>query len=288
VPDDRRIGAYVLAGDPVWLASTLAQYYPLLDDLVVAVAEDARGWSGATIPVGEVREVIRTVDTRGIAREISGSWTDPDEPIRADTAQRQAALDAVSPRSDWVLQIDNDEFLPDPPALLAALDEADRRNLPAVEWPMRVLYRQTRSAVFEVVGSAREPRYDYPGPVAVKPGVELIDARRTAGAFLRATVQGDTSSLQLSRPPGPMETRWPMLRPEDAIVHNSWARSPKDIRRKIRTWGHARGWRDSLYYFGVWLPAPLTWRLARDIHPFAKGLWPRLLRRAPQGPECRR
>mgnify|MGYP001075184516 CR=1 FL=1 len=288
MPEDRRIGAYILAGDPVWLASTLRQYYSLLDDLVVAVPDDARGWSGAPIPVDDVRRIVREVDTRGIAREIRGSWVDADEPIRADTAQRQAALDAVGDGVDWVLQIDNDEFLPDLEALSRALDEAQRLGLHAVEWPMRVLYRRTRSAVYEVVGRSREPRYDYPGPIAIRPGARLIDARRAVGPFLRAAVSGDVSSLQLSRPAADGETRWYGLRHEDAIVHNSWARRPADIRRKIRTWGHARGWRDAVYYTLVWLPVPVTWRAARDIHPFARGLWPRLQRRSPQGPERER
>lgn len=277
----RRIGAYVLPGDATWLKKTLAAYYPLLDELVVPVPLDGIGWTGEKIPVQQVLEIIRGLDHRGIIRTMSGRWTDSVVPMRADTAQRQAALDALNGHVDWVLQIDNDEFLPNPDALLNALDSADQRGLRVVEWPMRVLYRRTRKWIFEVVADDGASTYDFPGPIAVRPDVTLTDARRTALPFLRAVVMGDDASLQVRRAPADGEQRWEQLRPEDAIVHNSWARSPREVWRKTRSWGHADGIRSVVYFALRWLPAPLTWRFARNLHPFARGLWPRLARRPP-------
>jgi hypothetical protein len=276
----RRIGAYVLPGDPVWLERTLARYYPLLDALVVPVPEDRRGWTGAPIPVDEALAIIDRVDQRRLARRITGRWTDVENPMRADTAQRQAALDELAGVVDWVIQLDSDELIPDTGALITAIDEAERRGLDAVEWPMRVLFRSTRRHMFEIVAATGARRYDYPGAIAVRPIVRLTDARRVAGAFLRAVVAGDDVSLQLTWPAKEHEHRWPGLGPGDAIVHNSWARSPRDIRQKTRSWGHASGWRGRIYYGLVWLPAPVTWRWMQNFHPFAHRLWPRLQRRA--------
>ena len=146
---------------------------------------------------------------------------------------------------------------------------------------MRVLFRRTRRHIFEVVGADGSTRYDYPGAIAVRPEVRVVDARRVGGAFLRPVVSGDRSSLQLTHPLAPGEERWEALEPSQAVLHNSWARSPREIRQKTRSWGHASGWRGRLYYFAVWLPIPVTWRWARDIHPFARGLWPRVERRVP-------
>jgi len=277
----RRIGAYVLPGDTVWLERTLRAYYPLLDALVVPVPADGRGWTGAPIPVDDAIAAIERVDARGLLRRVTGSWTRPDEPMRADTAQRNAALAALVGEVDWVIQLDNDELLPDAAALVAAIDEAERRGLDAVEWPMRVLFRRTRRHIFEVVGVHGSTRYDYPGAIAVRPEVRVVDARRVGGAFLRPVVSGDRASLQLTHPLAPGEERWEALEPSQAVLHNSWARSPREIRQKTRSWGHASGWRGRLYYFAVWLPIPVTWRWARDIHPFARGLWPRVERRVP-------
>jgi hypothetical protein len=282
----RRIGAYVLPGDTVWLERTLRAYYPLLDALVVPVPADGRGWTGAPIPVDEALAAIERVDTRGLLRRVSGTWTRPHEPMRADTAQRNAALAALAGEVDWVIQLDNDELLPDAAALVAAIDEAEKRGLDAVEWPMRVLFRRTRRHVFEIVAGDRSRRYDYPGAIAVRPGVRVVDARRVGIPFLRPVVAGDRASLQLAHPLAPGEERWEALEPEQAVIHNSWARSPREILQKTRSWGHASGWRGRLYYAAVWLPAPLTWRWARDIHPFARGLWPRLERRTPAPDEA--
>ncbi len=268
----------MLPGDTVWLEKTLTRYYPLLDALVVPVPTDGIGWKGVPIPVDDALEIIRRVDTRNLLSIVPGRWLDPENPIRGETAQRQAALDALTGTVDWVLQLDGDELLPDPAALIPAVAAAEESGIAAVEWPMRVLFRRKGRWVFEVTNRNGEPRYDYPGSVAVRPGVVLKDGRRVADAFLRAVVGGDHSSLQIVRPAEPLEQRWTGLRPEQAIIHNSWARSPHEIRHKIRSWGHADGWRGQLYYWLRWYPSPLTWRILRDFHPFSRGLWPRLSR----------
>lgn len=285
VPPGVRVGAYLLAGDPVWLASSLSRYYDFLDDLVVVAPEDRLGWMGRPIPVDECLDIIRRLDERGIARIVWGSWRDVIDPLRADTAQRQAGIDALGDSVDWVLQVDNDELLPDPTGLLALLGEAERRSLPAVEWPMRVLFRRLADGSFlQVVGSDAAPRYDYPGPVAVRAGSKVIQARRTQGPWLRAVVRGDTVSRPLLNDLADGEVRLECLEPAQAIVHNSWGRDRRAVYRKVTTWGHASGWRGQLYYWGTWLPASVTWRVLRDFHPFARGLWPRLGRvAAPDG-----
>jgi hypothetical protein len=276
-----RIGAYILPGDATWLRKSLRSYYPVLDDLVVVVPENGRGWRGQPLPVDEIRAIVAEIDTRGIAREVRGSWIDMDRPMDAETAQRQAGLDALRGTVEWVLQLDNDEYLPRPDALMPVLEAAAQQHLVAVEWPMRVLYRRTKRAVYEVVAGDGAPLYDYPGPIAARPDAVLTEARRVAEPFLRPVVRGDTRSLQVRRDPEPRERRWTGLEEQDAIVHNSWARDAAHTWRKVRNWGHADGMRTVAYFALRWYPSPVTWRFARDLHPFARGLWPRLARRRP-------
>lgn len=272
-----RLGAYVLPGDPVWLRSSLSGYYDLLDALVVPVPADALGWTGRPLPVAECLRAIREIDRRGLAREVFGRWVDNADPLRADTAQRQSAIDSLGDEVDWVLQIDNDELLPDPGSLLALIEEAESTGIGAVDWPMRVLYRRVgRGRYLEVRGNHGEPVHDYPGPVAVRAGSRLRQARRVAGPLLRPTVVGDTTSLPLQHALEVGEVRRPILREEQAILHNSWARRPGSVWRKTRTWGHAAGVKSVAYYVAVWLPSPWTHQWLRNIHPFMDGLWPRL------------
>ncbi|SPD85118.1 hypothetical protein [Micropruina glycogenica] len=268
----------MLPGDPVWLAESLAQYYPLLDALVIPVPEDGLGWSGAPIPVDECLAEIRRVDTRMIAREIPGRWVNVDHPIMADTAQRQAALEALVGSVDWVVQLDNDEFLPRPRLLMESIDRAAALSLDAVELPMRVLFRRTSSHVFEIAGAHGDLHHEYPGSVLVRPTVRLGNARQVNGRVLRLGAPEASGSIQLSRPPDDSETRVMELAAADAIVHNSWARSSREIRRKVASWGHAGDANFGLYYWLRWWPVPWIWWLIRDFHPFSRGLWPRLRR----------
>lgn len=275
-PSRPRLGAYVLPGDPVWLRSSLSRYYGLLDRLVVPVPEDGLSWRGASLPVQECLEIIKAVDHRGIVEVIHGTWTDTDHPLRAENAQRQAAIDELGD-VDWVLQVDNDEFLPDVEALLGMLRRAEHLNLSAVEWPMRVVFRRLRSGRYlEVVDANRQPRYDYPGPIAVRPGVRVVDCRRVSEPFLRPVVRGDTSSTQVARPVADGELRMPGLEPGQAILHNSWGRPVRDIRRKMGSSSHQLGPRMIFYFWAVWRASPLTWRWLRNFHLLQGPLWPRL------------
>lgn len=275
------LGAYVLPGDLTWLERTLARYYPLLDELVVPFPEDGLGWSGQRVPAEECLEVVRRLDERGIVRVLPGTWRDVEHPMQAETAQRQAALDAFSPAVGWVLQIDNDELLPRPGALVAALAHADEHACDAVEWPMRVLFRRTRRHVLEVCTTDGEPVYEYPGPVAVRRGARLDLARRPGGRRLRVVVRGDAAGAARAARHEPDEVVLAGAEPAEAIVHNSWARSLREIREKVSGWGHARDFPAGRYVWLVWWPSPLTWRVLRDVHPLVRATWPRL-RRVPR------
>jgi len=275
VPVPTRLGAYVLPGDPVWMRSSIRRYYDVLDELVVLVPSDAIGWTGRRIPVESCLTIIKEVDRRGIAQYHHGQWTNRDEPMRADTSQRQVGIDILSESVDWIVQLDNDEVLPDPSVLLALMDAEDE-GIVGIEWPMRVMMRSLGADRFlEVAGPDGRPVYEY-ASVLVRAGTRLTDARRHEGKVLRVVVDGDRYSLQNTQPLRDWETRRCGLPPEFAIIHNSWGRSPADIWRKTRTWGHASGPGGVAYFLGTWLPLPLTWRLTKNFHPFADNLWPAL------------
>jgi hypothetical protein len=270
-----KINAYVFAADAEFVERSVASYYDLVDRLVVSYDESGRAWNGSPIAVDDCLARLRgleKVELRG------GDFYRPGlAPMAAETAQRTEALAAASDGADWVLQIDADEVLPDASALVAALRAADELGLPAVEWPMRVLFRSLRHDRFlEVCDVDGADRYEYPGSIAVRPGTPLADARRADTPFLRAVVQGDERSLQVKRPPEPGETRLELLTPAQAIVHYSWAGSRSRIRSKVASWGHSDGWRTRAFYELRWRPAPLLWRTMRDFHPFAGELWPAL------------
>lgn len=273
-----KLHAYILAADPGWLELSVHAYYDMVDQIVVSYDRSGRGWTGSDIPVQCVLDRLQALDREGKLRLVGGDYAlAAESPIACDTAQRREALAEAGRGADWVLQIDTDEVLPRPARLLELLTHADERGLQAVEWPMRVIFRSLRGGRFlEVCSRDGEDRFEYPGPIAIRPGAPLVDARRAAVPFLRPVVRGDHRSLQVRQPVAPGETREALLDAQDAILHYSWAGTPERVRSKVSSWGHSAGWRSQAFYRLRWWPAPYLWRLMRDFHPFAPGLWPAL------------
>ncbi len=271
----------MLAADPTWLARSIGGYYDFVDRIVVSYDEQGRGWSGRQVSSEECLSQLKALDLDRklvLAPGSYGTTFRKSDPIEGETRQRNAARSEAGVGADWVLQIDTDEYLPSFAALASILDLAGEKKLPAVDWPMRVLYRRLRDGRFlEVANADGSIHTEYPGLVAVRPDVELTHCRRAEVPFLRPVVVGDRASLEVSRPPGEKETRIEQLSVSQVILHNSWARDARSTWRKVSTWGHSEGHRAQIYFALKWLPAPLRWKSMRDFHPILGDLWPRLL-----------
>ena len=122
------------------------------------------------------------------------------------TRQRQGALDSLAAVADWVLQIDSDEVLPDIEALLAGLRHADSLGLRIVEWPMRVLYRSSTSAIPLWLLGKMAVGTSSTRAVAVRPAW-CSTTRGGPRAFPAPDVDGDDASLQVARPAADGEDR---------------------------------------------------------------------------------
>jgi hypothetical protein len=272
-----RVNAYILAADPTWIEIGIRSYYDVIQKLVVSFDESRRGWTGSPVNVEECIRRIQAIDVSKKVQLVAGTFARPGKPaMESETIQRQHALDHASKDSDWVLQLDPDEFLPNPTSLLKMLEAADILEISAVEWPMRVLFRKLKCGRFlEICGRGGSDRFEYPGPIALRSGTQLFHARQVNNRILRAVVDGDAESLQVCLPPSEGEIRRPIAA-SDAIVHNSWARDSLCIRGKIASWGHSNDMRTRFYYHLKWKPASIFWRFMHDLHPFARGLWPAL------------
>lgn len=272
-----RLTAYVLAADPTWLEQSVRAYYSRVQKIVVSYDTAGKGWTGAPIPVDECISRLKAIDGDRKMRFVGGTFSGPvKDPMENDTRQRNAALELASEGADWVLQLDTDEWVPEVDCLLEGILSAQKIGLPALEWPMRVLYRKLSEGKYlEVCAQGGMEHFEYIAPVAVRAGSRLVHSRRTNAGFLRAVVRGDRRSIQLNRACLKGEVREEMLEAGQAIVHNSWARSPAELRRKIRSWSHAslRAW---VYYGVTWLPSVWFWRRMKNIHPFFGEVWPAL------------
>ena len=232
-----RINAYVLAADPWWLEASISAYYPVIDRLVVSYDEDATSWTGTPLPVEECLRRIRAIDVEGKCDFRPGHYSSPDRhPLDNDTFQRGEALAAASDGSDWVLQLDTDEVIPDLGEFVSCLEEADVRGATGMEYPLRYLYARTRRGAFLEMSSRFWGTIgNYPGPVAVVAGTRPRHAR-----------QADISPFRVDFSPHNTDPRHPrdaivhrVIPPEAGILHYYWVRSEEHMRRKAGWSGHS-------------------------------------------------
>jgi hypothetical protein len=269
-----RLKAYILLADPAWIEHSILSYYDAVDEIVVSYDKESRGWTGRPVIVDECLRRLKAIDRDGKMRYFPGDYYSPKrDAMQSDTYQRQCALDQAGTDADWILQLDTDEVLPDVGKFIESLEYAAERGIPAVEWPMRVFFQRLPDGRFlEICESQVDGHFEYPGPIAVRPGTKLASARRTAGPYVRAVVEGDRS-LQTNRPAEANEHRVTFCSDAEAIAHFSWVRTPAEVRSKIASWGHSEGWKTWFFYQLYWRSAPRFWRWHRDFHPFARGLW---------------
>ena len=268
-----RVNAYLLAADPTWIEPSVRSYYGVVEKIFVSYDRDKIGWTGAPIAADECIERIRAIDVDRKVRLVEGSFFRKDSsPMENDTAQRQHALTEAGKDADWVVELDTDEVMPDAPYFVDRLREVppDRE---ACMWPMRVMFKQLSATSFlEVSTRGRTPYSEYPGPVACRPGVKLIAARRSSGPQWRHGIRygwWDYLVRPTIRPDA-------LIEPGKAVLHFSWARNDDEIRRKLSSWSHARDFDREAYLNDVWRASESRWRSLRNFHPVQPALWPAL------------
>jgi hypothetical protein len=238
-----RINAYVLAGDPGWIGESIASYYGLVDRIFVSHDQAGLSWHGHPLSVEESLKRISAADPDGKTTLLPGNHSYSSRPpMETETEQRQAALDAASVGADWVLQIDTDEIVSAPAALLHHLRCADQRAAEALAFPLRDVYARTRSGRFlEHCGRFWTTQAAYPGPVAVRAGVTLSAARQpTTSSAYRVDV-----SPRNTDPAHPFDAPvHAVISPEEAILHLSWVRTEAQMAEKSVVSGYAgnRDW----------------------------------------------
>ena len=265
-----RISAYVLLGDPNFLAPSIAAYYERVDRIVLSYDDSATSWTGTPLPLADCLDIVAALDIDGKCVHVPGRFARLEHhPLDNETVQRQAALDAASADADWVLQLDTDEIMASPDVFFDAVSRAEARGADALDYPSRWLYARYRPGRY-LEASDRRGRLaaSYPGPLAVRAGVRLRHARQTDAALYRVDFRRRNTD-----PWHPPDSRVDeVIAPEHAVLHYSWVRSPEYMQRKFGWSGHAEALRPPAIY-RRW-----RWRsrhplLAASTSPFRKSDW---------------
>lgn len=238
-----RLKAYVLAGDPAWLEASVLSYYDLVEEIVVSYDQDGLAWTGLPLPMEENLRRLKAIDRGGKMRYVPGHFARLDHhPMHNETYQRQCAIEAIGDTCDWVLQLDTDEVLASPEVFLNCLRQADEAGDFGLNYPARWLFVHTRGRVYlEACDRGWRLGGHYPGPVAVRAGTRLVNARRVAEPLFHVDYawnprRGFATIHNLSTKA--------VIRPAEAIFHFSWVRSNRHMEHKTKAWGHSadRDW----------------------------------------------
>lgn len=237
-----RINAYVLAGDPAWARESLESYYHLVNRVIVAFDRNHRSWAGHPLHVEQSLLALLSADPDRKVVLLPGDFSDPERHVlTVETEHRQAALDAASEGSDWVIQLDTDEVLLNADAFLRHLEEADAAGCDALDFPLRDFYQSIgRGRFLEHSGRWWTARAHYPGPVAVRSGTRLAHCRQARVPLFRVDLAPrNTDPWHPSDVPVHS-----VISSSDAIAHMSWVRTGEEMRMKARTSGYAssRNW----------------------------------------------
>lgn len=234
-----RINAYVLAGDPAWIAESIESYYPYINTLVVSFDEDNLSWGGHPLEVPEALERLRALDPEGKIVELPGKFSAPERfALDCETGQRQQALDLASKDADWVIQLDTDEVLATPERFFLSLKTADAEGFDALHYPSRWWYQRAGRGATKFLERSRrfgKVASDYPGPVAVRAGTTLSHCRQTDAPCYR--VDFDTRNTDPAHPADVVVHE--AILPDEGVIHLSWLRSAEQMDGKRLSSGHA-------------------------------------------------
>jgi hypothetical protein len=241
-----RVSAYILVGDPNHLRESVSSYYDHVDRIVLSYDETRTSWTGTPLPVDECLATIRELDRDGKCVDVPGRFARLDEnPLDNDTFQRQNALDAASDGADWVIQLDTDEVMLDPAQFFASLRRADATGTSGMHYPARWLYSRVAPGRY-LEGSTRfwRPAASYPGPLAVRAGTRLRQARQADVPLYRVDLRPwNTDPFHPKK-----AVVHEVIRPESAVLHYSWVRDHDTIRRKFGWSGHTHDYSRPVVY----------------------------------------
>ncbi|WP_146340767.1 hypothetical protein [Nesterenkonia sp. NBAIMH1] len=268
-----RLTAYVLAADPNYLASSVRAYYPFVERIIVSYDRSSTSWTGTALPVQECLDILSALDSEGKCVLTPGDFARLDhDPLSNDTFQRQHALDAASEDADWVVQLDTDEVMLSPETFFACLERAEKAGASALDYPSRWLYSRTAGGQYlEASTRFGRPRADYPGPLAVRAGTQLVQARQTPAPLYRVDLRPWNTDPAHNH----AVTVHEVIPPDAAVLHFSWVRDHDTIRRKFGWSGHAEDYSKPEIY-RLWAARQRRPRLTALSSPLRRRAWFRL------------
>ncbi|WP_316741427.1 hypothetical protein [Pedobacter antarcticus] len=238
---------YLISYDFEFVKNSLPRVYPFIDEIYFAVDIEGKTWSGEEFSIPDsFWQWVKEFDTENKITIYKDQFYVPGlMPMECDTRERNM-LGKKMGKADWYIQIDSDEYFIDFEGFLANLEKLDPNVPTTVLCRVATLFKAVPGGYLLINGETLEalsfatnnPVYDY----------------------ARNNTSGNVSKFS-----------------EDLVVHQSWARTPEEIRLKLNNWSHKHDFNtDSLY--NLWNAVDqYNYRSLSNFHPFVNNSWPKLM-----------
>jgi hypothetical protein len=232
------------------LRHSLPLIYDPADVILITIDKNRRSWTGQYFEFdgATFSEMIKKMDPKGKIKIVEENFYSPDlSPMENEVYQRNRMAGLMGD-GGWHIQIDCDEYFlnfTDFAAMLKKKNEKFQGKL-NICCPFLILFKEVKNG-FLLVSGVKSGNYEFV-PVATRQ--PFYEFGRRNGYFNH-------------------HSRF-------FILHQSWARSEKEIKSKLNNWGHFNDF-DSVKFIDLWKSADESnYSRIKNFHPIKPVNWPGL------------
>lgn len=236
---------YLISYDYEFVKSSLPMVYPFISEIFLAIDGDRKTWSGKDFFVPEdFWTWIREFDIDNKITIYEDRFYIPTlMPIECETRERNM-LGKRMGECDWYLQLDSDEYFVDFESVFFKLSQLKTNDPTTIRCRLATLFKETQSGYLLIEGSVEPLNFATNNPIY---------------------------DLARSNNSGNAHVYW-----DDLVLHQSWARSPLEIKLKLSNWGHRDDFNTESFY-KLWDAIDeFNYYCLNNFHPLTPDLWPRL------------
>lgn len=241
--------SYLVSYDYEMFLTSVSQLYDYVDRIVVSIDKDRKTWSGNNfeIPDSFFEEVKRFDKNNKIDFYFDTFYLTHLTPMENETRQRNLVLSKLG--KGWKIQLDVDEYIYDFKTVAKYLDKYifltyfPRLTPICLKGKLITLYRELAEGYLFIENNEQFP-------------------------FI--TNQDNNTHTRNNNKVRNFQTNI-------KVIHQSWARSEKQIFIKIKNWGHRDDF-NTQEYFEFWRSLSIeNYKSAFNFHPLSPNVWNKLV-----------
>lgn len=235
----------LISYDYKYFKNSLPTYYKYVDEIVLAIDQDRKTWSGIPFVIEEeFFKWIKEVDVNNKIRIYEDNFHLPNLNALENDSRERTLLGKFMGDGGWHIQIDADEYFIDFPSFindLRVIEKGKTQDLTIwLKWV--TLYKKCKNGYVFINSNEQFP------------------IATTKPEYVAARVTKNTRKVELNH----------------KVIHQSWARKEQEISQKLESWGHNIDF-PLISYFNFWKAIDdYTYKFVQNFHPLTPHTWPKL------------